>query len=81
MSEVRAHVGAFPVDEEYPTRLRSIKQMPPIVFTQGAVEPDAMAIAVVGSRDAESDRLHVAGVIARTLVNNGVTVVSGLARD
>lgn len=44
-----------------------------------AVE-DALAVAVVGSRDATPYGLEVAGRLAEELASRGVTVVSGLAR-
>ncbi|WP_018350361.1 DNA-processing protein DprA [Longispora albida] len=67
-------------DEAYPARLRSIKQMPPLIFTRGLLRDDHRAVAVVGSRSASPDRLRVASTIARTLAQHDVTVVSGLAR-
>ncbi|GAA2210621.1 hypothetical protein GCM10009850_060800 [Nonomuraea monospora] len=67
------------LDERYPSQLRSIHQMPPILFTRGQQAADQRAIAVVGTRHAGERGLRAATAIARELALNGVTVVSGLA--
>jgi DNA processing protein len=72
-------VRAF-FDDDYPERLREVREMPPVLFARGALLPDDRAIAVVGSRDASSDGLRIARAAATTLARRGVTVVSGLAK-
>ncbi|WP_103960900.1 DNA-processing protein DprA [Nonomuraea solani] len=68
------------LDDDYPSRLRSIHQMPPILFTRGQAAADHRAIAVVGTRQASDQGLRIASAVARDLALNGVTVVSGLAK-
>jgi DNA processing protein len=72
-------VHAF-FDDRYPRQLRGIREMPPILFTRGMLQPDPRAIAVVGSRSATDEGLRIAGTVAESLAGRGVTVVSGLAK-
>ena len=68
-------------DDDYPTRLREIKQSPPILYIHGELKPeDEWAVAVVGTRRITSYGRQVAERIATKLAHAGVTVVSGLAR-
>ena len=67
-------------DLDYPSRLRSIHQMPPLLFSRGDLVEDQRAIAVVGTRQASERGLRIASAVARELALNGVTVVSGLAK-
>ncbi|REE98745.1 DNA-processing protein DprA [Thermomonospora umbrina] len=67
-------------DAGYPTQLRDVHQMPPILFTRGTPTEDRCAIAVVGTRQATERGLGIARTVATELARNKVTVVSGLAR-
>ncbi|MER7207064.1 MULTISPECIES: DNA-processing protein DprA [Streptosporangium] len=67
-------------DHDYPSQLRGIHQMPPLLFSRGVPAEDRRAIAVVGTRQASEQGLRIASVVARELALNKVTVVSGLAR-
>lgn len=67
------------LDEEYPRRLREVRQMPPVVFAEGHLAEDDRAVSVVGSRDADLGALDFAAETARLLVGRGITVLSGLA--
>ncbi len=68
-------------DADYPARLREISQPPPILYLRGDfVEDDAWAVAIVGTRRITSYGRQVTEEIAAFLAQNGVTVVSGLAR-
>jgi DNA processing protein len=67
-------------DLDYPSRLRSIHQMPPLLFSRGTLIDDQRSIAVVGTRQASERGLRIASTVARELALNGVTVVSGLAK-
>jgi DNA processing protein len=82
--EALARSGAALVtwnDSLYPANLRQIHDPPPFLFVQGRLEArDAMAIAVVGSRQVSAYGLRVAREISEGLVRYGVTVVSGMAR-
>lgn len=76
-----ANIGVHTcLDERYPSQLRSIHQMPPILFSRGQLMEDRRAIAVVGTRQASENGLRIASAVARELAVNGVTVVSGLAK-
>ncbi|MGW0251678.1 DNA-processing protein DprA [Nocardia goodfellowii] len=68
------------MDRLYPERLRSVRQMPPIVFTQGSlIERDA-GVCVVGSRGASDRGMDFARRVSAGLVEQGVTVIAGLAK-
>ncbi|WP_326556110.1 DNA-processing protein DprA [Micromonospora sp. NBC_01796] len=66
-------------DDTYPARLRDIHQMPPIIFTRGAVADDRWAVAVVGTRKPSEHGVSIAESCATALAESGITVVSGLA--
>jgi DNA processing protein len=68
------------LDEDYPSNLRTIHELPPILFIRGKLEPqDDRAIAVVGSRKASKEGKARAAEIAGELVRRDYTVASGLA--
>jgi DNA processing protein len=67
-------------DEDYPGQLRDVHDSPPLVFARGSVVPDDVGVCLVGSRDASREGLHFAADAAAALVDDGVTVVSGLAK-
>lgn len=68
-------------DSDYPRRLKEITQSPPVLFMRGSFEiSDDWAVAVVGTRRVTAYGRQVAAEVARFLAQNGVTVVSGLAR-
>jgi len=65
----------------YPEPLRNICDPPPVLFYNGKWEPaDAVAVAIVGSRQATPYGRAVAARLAEELAGVGVTVVSGMAR-
>ena len=67
--------------EAYPRLLQEIPDPPGILFLQGKLQAaDALAIAVVGSRNATRYGLTQAQRIAAGLAQAGITVVAGLAR-
>lgn len=66
-------------DASYPAQLRSVRQMPPVVFTQGRVASDEMGISVVGSRQASEAGLAFAREVTRRLIVEGFSVIAGLA--
>lgn len=69
-----------PTDPRYPALLASISS-PPELDVRGTLEPgDALAIAIVGSRQATAYGVEVAETLAADLAARGVTIVSGLAR-
>lgn len=68
-------------DDEYPARLKQIDQPPPVLYVKGTLIPqDDWAVAVVGTRRITAYGRQVAGELGGYLANNGITVVSGLAR-
>jgi len=69
------------LDGDYPRRLKEIDQSPPVLFIRGTINvEDDWAVAVVGTRRVTPYGRQVADEIGRFLAQNGVTVVSGLAR-
>jgi DNA processing protein len=80
----REEVGAKLVtvlDDDYPVNLRVIYNLPPFLFYRGRLErEDARSVAVVGTRDASDEGIDSARRMAGLLAQNGVTVLSGLAR-
>jgi DNA processing protein len=70
------------LDEDYPLNLRTIYNLPPFLFYRGALnaDQDARSVAVVGTREPSLKGLAHARDMARLLVEQGVAVLSGLAR-
>jgi DNA processing protein len=68
-------------DDLYPARLKEIDQPPPVLYVRGMLlNEDAWAVAVVGTRRVSAYGRQVAEELAAYLANNGVTVISGMAR-
>lgn len=68
-------------DSDYPTRLKSIEQPPPVLYIRGQmVDSDNYAVSIVGTRHKTAYGRQVATELASFLARNGITVVSGLAR-
>ncbi len=66
---------------EYPDLLREIPAAPPLLFVRGGYEPvDRWAVAVVGTRRLSAYGRQVTRDLVAGLVQNGITIVSGLAR-
>lgn len=76
------HVQVLTWEEpNYPSSLREIPAAPPVIFMRGALEPvDQWAIAVVGTRRLSAYGRLMTRELVRGLVQNGITIVSGLAR-
>ncbi|MFC4911871.1 DNA-processing protein DprA [Actinomadura gamaensis] len=68
------------LDHDYPKRLRSIHQAPPILFARGTLIPDDRGVSVVGSRAASARGVEIATAVARELVRRNITVIAGLAQ-
>jgi DNA processing protein len=66
-------------DDDYPPALHDLPLPPPVLFCRGRL-PHRPAIAIVGSRAADSYGLEATAVFAGALARAGLTVVSGLAR-
>jgi DNA processing protein len=68
-------------DAEYPTGLRHLSEAPATLYVRGRLDrADALAVAIVGSRDATPYGLEMARRLAAELAERGITIVSGLAR-
>lgn len=66
--------------EEYPENLKTIYDPPPVLYCLGEIKKeDKEAIAIVGSRKASDYGLKTAEKLAEQLVQNGITIVSGMA--
>jgi DNA processing protein len=69
------------LDDDYPTNLRLIYNLPPFLTYRGTLrEDDARSVAIVGTREASVEGIARATKLARGLAEAGVTVLSGLAR-
>ncbi|WP_420644185.1 DNA-processing protein DprA [Candidatus Leptofilum sp.] len=65
----------------YPSYLREIPNPPPLLYYQGEIlEQDQWAVAVVGTRRLTAYGRQVTRDLVAGLVQNNITVVSGLAR-
>jgi DNA processing protein len=68
-------------DEDYPKNLRNIPDPPLVLYVRGGLKPeDALAIGMVGTRQASFYGKKQARRIAAGLAGCGFTVVSGMAR-
>ncbi|MCH8850165.1 MAG: DNA-protecting protein DprA [Chloroflexi bacterium] len=68
-------------DDVYPARLKEIYDRPPILYVRGQLKAaDEWAVALVGTRRATPYGRQAAEEMAAGLAQNGITVVSGLAR-
>lgn len=69
------------LDDDYPSNLRLITKLAPFLFYRGELRrDDARSVAVVGTRRASAAGLDNAAKLASRLVEEEVTVISGLAR-
>ncbi len=68
-------------DPAYPERLRQIDQSPFVLYLKGnLIEEDIWSVAVVGTRRYSDYGQQVTEVLTRTLAEQGITIISGLAR-
>lgn len=68
-----------PCDPGFPSLLRAIPDPPPVLYVRGSLD-EAASVAIVGSRRATPYGLAVAERLAFDLAQEGITIVSGLAR-
>lgn len=66
-------------DKEFPQRLLDIVETPPFLFALGTVLTNDPGLSVVGSRKASPRGVEMATNIAKYLVDQELTVISGLA--
>ena len=70
-----------PLDKEYPLGLAEISDAPPVITVLGQTHLlNSQMIAIVGARNASINGQKLTRKIARELGQNGLTVISGLAR-
>jgi len=68
-------------DPKYPEQLRKIYDPPVLLFVKGTLSPhNERSIAIVGMRNASHYGKSIAEQLAQQLVEQGICVVSGLAR-
>lgn len=68
-------------DADYPPLLQEIYAPPPVIFLRGTLLPDdQLALAVVGTRGITAYGRLVTERFVSALVDNGIMIVSGLAR-
>jgi DNA processing protein len=68
------------VDEHYPALLRQLDDAPPILYVRGTLAAtDNLALSIVGTRKATRYGRDVSYNLAKHLVQQGITVISGLA--
>ena len=68
-------------DAAYPGRLKNIPDAPFAIFAKGKVpEDERVSVAVIGARDCSEYGSYVAAALGKTLGENGVQVISGMAR-
>jgi DNA processing protein len=63
---------------EYPARLSSCHDAPPVLFVRGSLTTQP-AVAIIGSRQADDEATEAAAALARSAVLHGSSVLSGLA--
>jgi len=68
-------------DDEYPTSLRNDPQPPAVLFHRGDwAALDARRVGIVGTRNATGPGCDFATTLGRQLAEQGISVVSGLAK-
>lgn len=68
-------------DAGYPKRLKHIPDAPFAIFVKGKVpEDERVSVAVIGARECSEYGSYVAAALGKALGENGVQVISGMAR-
>jgi DNA processing protein len=67
------------LDPQYPTLLSELPDPPGLLYVKGKLLKDDLALAIVGSRKYTSYGKRVTESLVYPLVQNGLTIVSGLA--
>ncbi len=68
-------------DKDYPRRLLNIPDAPYGIFLKGHLpDEDKMSVAIIGARDCSEYGRYVAEALGKYLGENGVQVISGMAR-
>lgn len=69
-----------PFDEGYPRKLKEIPDAPGGIYVVGRLPGEELSVAVIGARDCSDYGRYVAEKLGSFLGENGVTVISGMAR-
>jgi len=68
-------------DKNYPNILKGIRKPPKLIFIQGTIKTeDLKAVAIIGTRNPTGYGEKMAKTIAKKLVEDNFTIVSGFAR-
>lgn len=65
------------LDDDYPEKIRQIHQVPSIIYTQGSVQINEIAIGIVGSRKNTEYGKNVLKKIIDDIPYNNVSIISG----
>lgn len=68
-----------PADESYPELLRFVSDRPLVLFTKGLLREGRKNVACIGTREPSSFGVEVTNRIVQMLVEDGWSIVSGLA--
>jgi DNA processing protein len=64
---------------DYPSALQPLDDAPPTLFVRGILNPQAKAVAIVGTRSPSDEARNIAFELGKCLAEQGWTIVSGLA--
>jgi len=67
------------LDQRYPDQLRSIHEMPLVIWTKGKLISDKNAVSVVGTRNPDKWALQYVDALVDGIASQNITIVSGLA--
>ena len=70
----------YPGKENYPQLLEYVAEKPMALYVRGELLKEDKYLAIIGSRTASSYGLDIAYSFSKKLAENGVTIVSGMAR-
>ncbi|MGC4115799.1 MAG: DNA-processing protein DprA [Myxococcales bacterium] len=70
----------FPGRPGWPRQFEESAGFPPLLYVKGEFDPDALRVAIVGSRDTDLYGEQLSGFFASALSDRGISIVSGGAR-
>lgn len=66
-------------DPDFPPRLLTIPDPPPLLFVTGTVPPQGLSVAIVGTRHPDDYAIRAARLVATQAAERGIVNVSGFA--